>query len=160
MCENRGSVVPPAPCFKHPCNQSVIFATIAWNCKCFPKWHTMTDDYKVILSEKFYNPTDTNMRVVRVIKRNDFHCKWFLLRPFYENFTPVMEFFWNDPIQKIFLTPFQPPFDIQIKLNYLQVYILPYFLTVYFENKVNFHFFTRAYAIWWKSGVWLSIKDK
>ena len=45
-------------------------------------------------SEKFYNSTDTNsMRVVRVIKRNDFHCKWFLLRPFYENFTLVMEFF-------------------------------------------------------------------
>ena len=34
------------------------------------------------------------------------------------------------------------------------------FLTIYFEIKVNFHFFTRAYAIWWKSGVWLSIEDK
>ena len=34
------------------------------------------------------------------------------------------------------------------------------FLTIHFEIKVNFHFFTRAYAILWKSGIWLSIKDK
>ena len=34
------------------------------------------------------------------------------------------------------------------------------FLTIYFEIKGKVLFFTRAFVIWWESGVWLSIQDE
>ena len=46
-----------------------------------------------------------------------------------------------------------------IYLSPAAVYCL-IFLTIHFEIKFNFRFFTRAYAIWWETGVWISIQGK